>query len=683
MRYPLIDFHGSNGNIDGDGPAAARYTEARLSALAEEGLLNNIKKNMVDFIPNYSETKDEPVELPAIFPNLLCNPNSGIGVACASNWGCHNLREVAQAIYDYIDEKEPTLPGPDFPTGGIVINSKDIPSIMQTGHGTVKIRGKYEIEKNNIVFTEIPYGINTESLMQQIGEICDKGEILDIKEIRNESNKKGIRLVIECNKNCSIANVLTKLFLKTNLQSSFSYNQIALINKTPTELNLKDCIKIYINHNSKCIVREVLFDIKKAEDRIHIINGLLIALNNIDKIITLIKNSESAVAAKEVLKSTWNLSEEQAKAILDMKLSKLAKLEKVELENEKNQLEGLIIKLNEIKENPIPELRKRLEKLVSKYGDERRTKLENIADVPKEEKEIANVEPEKCVVVMTKGGSIKRIPVTSFRAQRRNGKGIKTQDDITAETIRTNTIDSLMIFTNKGKMYRLLVNDIPEGTNSSKGIPIKSIVAMEPGEEPNVIYSLYRNSEEKYIVFVSKNGMVKRTPIGEYTEVRKKTGIAATGLKKDDELAKVFLSSDENIFLITASGQTVNCRITEFPISSKKSIGVKGINLMDGDYVVDALPFRDNTDTLAIFTKQGFGKRVNIKEFPMQKRGGKGLKTSQDVAAIAFVSDDDVLLVSGDKSSICVNAKDINISSRTSIGVQIIKQNKILSVTKV
>ena len=271
MRYPLIDFHGSNGNIHGDGPAAYRYSESRLSKLTEDGLLFGIKKRNIDFIPNYSETKEEPVELPAIFPNLLCNPNSGIGVACASSWASHNLKEVAQAINDYINGKEPMLPGPDFPTGGIVINKDDIPKIMKTGHGSVKIRGKYHLENNNIIFTEIPYGETTEALMSQIGEICDKEEIVGINDIRNESSKKGFRLVIECDKNSSPEYIVNQLFAKTNVQSSFSYNQIALINKPPTELNLKDCIKIYVDFNSKCIIKEVTFDINKAEERLHII----------------------------------------------------------------------------------------------------------------------------------------------------------------------------------------------------------------------------------------------------------------------------------------------------------------------------------------------------------------------------------------------------------------------------
>lgn len=289
MRYPLIDFHGSNGNIDGDGPAAYRYTEAKLAKLVEDGMLDGIKKDSVDFIPNYSETKQEPIELPSIFPNLLCNPNSGIGVALACSWAPHNLKEVGSAIFDYLDGKEPILPGPDFPTGGIIINKNDIPNIMKTGHGSVKIRGKYIIEDNKIIFTEIPYGVNTEALMTQIGEICDKEEITGIKNLRNESNKQGLRLVIECEKNISLKSIINKLFAKTDLQSTFSYNQVALVDKTPVELNLKQCIEVYVNHNINCIKRQTNFDINKVNDKLEIIDGLLKALEDIDNIILLIK----------------------------------------------------------------------------------------------------------------------------------------------------------------------------------------------------------------------------------------------------------------------------------------------------------------------------------------------------------------------------------------------------------
>ena len=687
MRYPLIDFHGSNGNRDGDGPAAYRYTEARLAKLTEEGLLAGIKKNNVDFIPNYSETKKEPVTLPSIFPNLLCNPNTGIGVAMACNWLPHNLGEVAQAIYDYMDGKEPTLPGPDFPTGGVIINQKDLADIIKTGHGSVKLRGKYDIEDNNIVFYEIPYGVATEALMEEIGKAVDEGKINGITNIRNESNrKKGFRLVIECDKNSSMKSIINLLFKETNLQTSISYNQVALINKTPTEMGLKDCIKIYIEHNVDCIRRETEFDRKKAMDRLEIIEGLLRALEDIDNIIALIKASESSAKAKIALMEKYKFSEPQAKAILDMKLSKLANLEKIEIQQEKEELIEAVNHYDWILMNTETELRSRLETLVKKYGDARRTEITQIADSTKEEKEIQYVEPEKCVVVMTEGGTIKRIPATSFRTQKRNGKGIKTQEDITHAIIRTNTIDSLMIFSNQGKMYRLLVDDIPVGTNTSKGAAIKGLVPMEGNEQPAVMYSIYRDTDAKYVMFVTKNGLVKKTALEEYIGTKKKTGIGAINLKDGDALAAVTLIKDEPIALITAKGYVLKFNSMEVGATSRMTSGVKGINLVDGDYVVAAMPVRNAEDALAIFAESGVAKKILPREAVLQKRGGRGLncyKGDDKVVAAAMVSDEDSVLIVGDKTSICVSATDIPALGRTSIGNQMIKGSKVMSVSKV
>ena len=687
MRYPLIDFHGSNGNRDGDGPAAYRYTEARLAKITEDGLLAGIKKNNVDFIPNYSETKKEPVTLPSIFPNLLCNPNTGIGVAMACNWLPHNLGEVAQAIYDYMDGKEPMIPGPDFPTGGIITNKKDLENIIRTGHGSVKLRGKYDLEGNNIVFYEIPYGVATEALMEEIGEAVDSGKINGVVNIRNESNrKKGFRLVIECDKNASIKSIINLLFKETNLQTSISYNQVALIDKTPTELGLKDCIKIYIDHNTECIQRETEFDKKKAQDRLEVIEGLLRALEDIDNIIALIKKSESSAKAKIALMEKYSFTEPQAKAILDMKLSKLANLEKIEIQNEKTELLNDIEHYNWILNNTVAELRIRLEALVKKYGDARRTEITQIADPTKEEKEIQYVEPEKCVVVMTEGGTIKRIPATSFRTQKRNGKGVKTQEDITNAIIRTNTIDSLMIFSNQGKMYRLLVDDIPVGTNASKGVAIKGLVAMEGNEEPAVMYSIYRDTDAKYVVFVTKNGLVKKTALDEYVGTKKKTGIGAISLKDGDELAAVSLIKDEPLALVTAKGYVLKFNSMEVGATSRMTSGVKGINLVDGDYVVAACPVRHAEDALAIFAEDGVAKKMLPKEAVLQKRGGRGLhcyKGESEVVAAAMVSDEDNILIVGNKTSICVPATDIPALGRTSIGNQMIKGSKIMSVSKV
>ena len=687
MRYPLIDFHGSNGNIDGDGPAAYRYTEARLSKFTEEGLLAGIKKKNVDFIPNYSETKDEPVTLPAIFPNLLCNPNAGIGVAMACNWLPHNLKEVAQAIYDYMDGNEVYLPGPDFPTGGLIINKNDIPNIMRTGHGSVKIRGKYNIEGNNIVFYEIPYGVGTEALMNQIGEAADSEKIKGIVDIRNESNKKGYRLVIECDKKASALTIVNKLFAETNLQTSFSYNQVALIDKTPTELNLKDCIKIYIEHNLECIKKEAQFDLEKASKRYEVVEGLLRALEDIDNIIALIKSSDNSKHAEQNLIEKYNFTENQAKAICAMKLGSLAKLEAVELNTEKADLAKIIsdknILINE-ETARLSELRTRLMAFVEKYGDPRRTELAQI-EVPKEEKEIEYVEPEKCVVVMTESGLIKRVPTASFRTQNRNTKGVKTQDDITNAVIRTNTIDNLMIFTNKGKMYRLLVDNIPVGTNKSQGVPINSLVSMEGDEVATTMYSLYRDTDAKYVLFITETGLVKKTALEEFTKTKKKTGIAAIKIKEGDKLASVSLIKDEDIILLTKNGQGIRFKSSEINPSGRVAMGVKGITLKPEDKVVAGLVVRHDTDDLAIFAENGLAKKIKLTELVSQKRAGKGVIVykNNNIASATLITSGDRILVCGTKTSLCVAADDIPEMGRTSIGNQIIKGSQVLSVSKV
>ena len=689
MRYPLIDFHGSIGNIDGDGPAAARYTEARLAKLSEDGMLYGIKKKNVDFMPNYSETKDEPITLPAVFPNLLCNPNTGIGVAMACNWLPHNLGEVATAIYDYMDGKEPTLPGPDFPTGGLIINKNELPAIVKSGRGSVKVRGQYKIEDNNIVFYELPYGVATEPLMNEIGAAADEGKINGIKNIRNESNrKKGFRLVIECEKGASLATIINLLFKETSLQTSISYNQVALVDKTPVELTLKDCIKIYVEHNKECIKKETEFDLNKAKSKLEIAEGLLKALEDIDNIIALIKSSESAAAAKVALMNKYSFTELQAQAIVDMKLGKIAGLEKIEIENDKKELILQIETLNSILSNLEQELRLRIANIVEKYGDARRTELTQIADSTQEEKEIEFVEPEKCVVVMTEGGSVKRIPQTSFRTQKRNTKGVKTQEDITSCVIRTNTIDSLMIFTNQGNMYRLLVDNIPVGTNTSKGTPISGLIEMNENEKPTVIYSIYRDTDAKYIMFVTKNGIVKKSSLDEYTKTKKKNGILAINIKENDELASVFLVKDEDIIITTEYGNAIRINSLEIGATSRATSGVKGITLNKDDAVTCALPVHDEKDQLAIFSDKGLGKKIKLTDLPRQKRAGKGLAVTKlaegdFVSAAALVSDEDNILIVGNLSSVCISATEIPALTRPSAGNQMIKGNKLKSVSKI
>ena len=690
MRYPLIDWHGSNGNQSGDGPAAARYTEARLAKISEDGMLAGIKKRNVDFIPNYDETLEEPVTLPAIFPNLLCNPNTGIGVAMACNWLPHNLTEVAQAIYDYIDGSEPMLPGPDFPTGGYIINKNDIPGIMKTGHGSVKVRGKYKIEKNNLVFYEIPYGTTIEGILTEIGEVCNKKEIEGIKEIRDESNKKGIRIVIECGKGANPDSIATKLYNKTNLQSSISYNQVALINKTPTELNLKQCIEIYLNHNKECLVKELNFDLTKAKDRLHIVEGLLIALEDIDNVITLIKKSESSAAAKDKLMERYNLSEVQAKSILAMRLSSLAKLEKLELENEKKELLSKIAKIEDIltkEDKQISIIRERLEAIVKKYGDARRTELMQI-DIKPEEKEIAEVTPVDVVVVTTKSGLIKKVPVSNFRVQRKGGKGVKSTDDAIMSTIKTNTVDYMMFFSDAGKMYRTVVDNIPDGTNTTKGVPINSLIQLENNEKIIAVTSLHRKSIPQFAIFVTKQGMFKKTFLNEYLGAKRNAGIAAIKLREGDSVANVIFQDTEDMVIITKGGMSIRFETKSIGAVGRVAMGVKGIKLAEDDEVIAALPIHKETDMIGIFTSGGMGKKVELKDFPLQGRGGKGTYVYKptaetgEVVGAAMLDDKDNVLLVGNYSSICISATEIPVVSKLATGNILIKNNRVLSIAK-
>ena len=691
-NIPEVDWHGSNGNIViGSVPASSRYTEARLNKPIEEGMFGNIKKDVVPMILNFSEDEEWPEVLPSIFPRLMVNGSQGIGVTVAQTWLLHNLAELSDVIYNYVDSGKLDYSNlaPDFPTGGIIINQNELKEIYATGKGRAIVRAKTEIKGNTIVVTELPYQVYVEPLIEEIKELIQKEEISGIEEIYNKTDKKRLLIEIECSG--SPMTILTKLFATTNLQKTFSANQMALVSKTPKMLNLKDYLDIYINHNIECIKNEYTFDLEKAKARLEIVDGLLKALEDIDNIISLIKNSDSAADAKENLKTKYNFTDNQAKAIVDMKLGRLAHLEYIELNDEKKDLNVTISYCETMinsKQNLDKEFLVRLTTFAKKYGTGRKTTVTQIA-TSKEEKEIEFVEPEKCIVVMTEGGLIKRIPAASFRAQKRNGKGVKTQDDITHAVIRTNTVDSLMIFTDKGKMYRLLVNDIPEGTNTTKGQSVKGLVSMEANEEPAVIYSIYRDTEAQYVLFVTKNGLVKKTSLDEYVKTKKKTGIAAITLKDDDELAAVSLIKDEQLILVTANGMSIKFNSNEIGATSRTTSGVKGITLAEGDSIIAALPVRNTGDQLAVFSKNGLGKKIELTELPLQKRAGKGLvcykptDSTGTMAAASLVSDEDNILIIGDKTSICISATEIPALGRASQGNQIIKNSHILSVSKV
>jgi DNA gyrase subunit A len=664
-----------------------------------EEMLADIKKNTADWQLAYTDEEEEPVYLPGRIPNLLVNGTSGIAVAMACSFAPHNLNEIMDAA-NYLLENPNCeikdllqfISGPDFPTGGLIVNKDELPAAYITGKGRARIRGEYTIEStksgDSIVFTSIPYKVSKEDLVIEIDDLCEKGVLEGITAIRDESNKDGVRFVIELAKGVSSEPIIAKLFKNTRLEDTYSINQVALVDKKPQLLNLKRLLEIYTEHQRDVLMRKTMFDANKIMAKIHILNGLIIALENIDNVIKLIKESESAAMAKALLITQYKLSEEQAKAILDMKLAKLAKLEKIEIQKEKEDLEIELNRLNAILANPIPELINIFTTIKNSYGDKRRSTITQVA-ITKEEKEIEFVEPEKCVVIMTEGGLIKRIPATSFRTQKRNGKGVKTQDDITHAVIRTNTIDSLMVFTNKGQMYRLLVNNIPVGTNTTGGQSIKSLIAMETNEEPAIIYSIYRDTDAQYVLFVTKNGLVKKTSLEEYTKTKKKTGIAAISLREGDELAAVSLIKDEQLVVMTANGMGIRFDSKEITPTSRSTSGVKGIALADGDSVITALPIRDINDKVAVFAQNGLAKKFALTELPTQKRAGKGLMCYKPsditgpIMAATLVSDEDNVLIVGTPSSICISAKEIPELGRASIGNQVIKNSKISSVSKV
>lgn len=691
-NIPEVGWHGNNGSkLTGPECASERYTEARLAPIAEEGMFRGIKKNVVNMISNYSEDAEWPEVLPAIFPRLMVNGCQGIGSTIANVWLPHSFTEISNAIINYIDNNTIDYDNlaPDFPTGGIIINKKDLSTIYKTGKGKVILRGRAEIKKDKILITELPYQVYAQPYVETLTEMAIKDEITGISEILNKSGKKQLLIEITCNE--MPEKVLKQLYKKTNLQKTYNANQWALVGKTPMLLTLEDYFKIYINHNIDCIVREAEFDMKKALDRLHIVEGLLKALEDIDNIIALIKKSASGAAAKEKLIEKYDFTEAQAKAILAMRLSSLANLEKIELQNEKAELNNTIEKLDALINNKslqTAELKERLSAIVKKFGDARRTELTHI-EIKPEEKEIAEVIPEDVVVVATQSGLIKKIPTTSYRVQRRGGKGIKSTDDAILDVIKTNTIDTMMFFTSKGKMYRTVVDNIPTGTNVSKGILISDIVKLGSDEKVIAISSLHRKSTPNYVIFVTKMGMVKKTYLEEYTKTNRNTGIAALNVKDGDEVVEIVFQDEEDMILITEQGMSIKFSTKEINPIGRVAMGVKGIKLSDGDSVVAALPVHKLTDQVGIFTRNGIGKKVELKEFPIQARGGKGTiaykptDSAGIVVGAAMVSNEDNILICGNKTSICISAKEVPQISKQGVGNILLKNNIVSSITKI
>ena len=693
MRYPLIIGQGSLGTQENnDMKASSRYTEAKPSIYTDL-MMQDFKKNVVPLKETYNGEFMEPIMLPSLFPNAICNGRQGIGVSIAHNSAPHNLIEVCNAAIALIEKGDLTIdevlsyiPGPDFPLGGTVLNIKDVRAAFASGKSNIslKIQGDYEIDGQDIIFTSIPYRTYRNKIKEQIEKNIDVlSELID--DFDDESNIGQNKLVFHVKDGISVSKALNKLFLLTDLQSTLSYNMNYIVNGTPKLCSMVDLLHAYVDHQEKVLINATTFDKEKAEARAHILKGLIAAVDKIDEVIALIKQSAGRADARVKLMNFLSVDEVQANAILDMKLGKLTRIDKEELVNELKEKKEFIAKCIEILTNK--EVRNKV--LISKitqlrdiYGDARRTKLLN-TDVPKQEKEVAVIEPKDCVVVVTKKNTIKRIDTKNFKAQKRNTTGVKT-DDIVLFSQKTNTQDTLMVFSSKGKMYRVLVDNIPEGTNTSNGMPISTLIEFENGEKPMAFTTITRDTDKKFIFFATKNGTIKKVPLDEYDKM-KRTGIIAISFKDNDELADITFINQEQVLLVTKNGMAIRFRTAEMPISSRTAQGIKGIKLNDGDSVIAALPIADPADYLTIVSKNGLGKKMQIDELTLQNRGGKGLLCyKEEIAGAEIIKETDNLLVNGNKSSIVISGKDIPTLGRVSMGNIMLKNNKqIISISKV
>lgn len=693
MRYPLVTGQGQLGTQENnDMFSSSRYTEAKPSKFTDL-MMNDFSKNVVPTKETYNGEFQEPIILPSLFPNAICNGRQAIGISMAHNSAPHNLTEVCNAAIALIEKGDLTIdevlsyiPGPDFPLGGTVLNIKDVRAAFASGKSNVslKIQGDYEIDGQDIIFTSIPYRTYRNKIKEQIEKNIDVlSELID--DFDDESNIGQNKLVFHVKDGVSVSKALNKLFLLTDLQSTLSYNMNYIVNGTPKLCSMVDLLHAYVNHQEDVLVNATTFDKEKAEARAHILEGLIAAVDKIDEVIALIKQSAGRADARTKLMDFLSVDEVQANAILDMKLGKLTRIDKEELVNELKEKKEFIAKCIEIltdKEVRNKVLISKITQLRDTYGDARRTKLLN-TDIPKQEKEVVVVEPKDCVVVVTKKNTIKRIDTKNFKAQKRNTTGVKT-GDIVLFSQKTNTQDTLMVFSSKGKMYRVLVDNIPEGTNASNGTPISTLIEFENGEKPMAFTTMTRDTDKKFIFFATKNGTIKKVPLDEYDKM-KRTGIIAISFKDGDELADVTFINQEQMLLVTKNGMAIRFGTAEMPISSRTAQGVKGMKLNDGDSVIAALPIMDSADYLAIVSKNGLGKKMQIDELTLQNRGGKGLLCYKgEIAGAEIIKESDNLLINGDKSSIVISGKDIPTLGRVSMGNIMLKNNEqVISITQV
>ena len=708
-RYPLVDGHGNFGSEDGDGAAAMRYTEARLSKISME-MLADINKDTVDFIPNFDETEKEPVVLPSRYPNLLVNGTSGIAVGMATNIPPHNLREVINAVVKIIDNRvnedrdteiEEVLSlvkAPDFPTGGLILGTRGCEQAYRTGRGKIRVRAVTNIEtlpngKSQIIVTELPYMVNKARLIEKIAELHKEKKVDGITDLRDESNREGTRIVIELRRDVNANVVLNRLYKHTQLQDTFGVIMLALVNNEPKILNLLDMLKLYLKHQEDVVTRRTKYDLNKAEERDHILQGLLIALDNIDEVIHIIRSSRTTQIAKESLMSRFELSDAQAQAIVDMRLRALTGLEREKLENEHQELLAKIAELKAILADEkllLGVIREEISIIGIKYGDDRRSKIGyDEVDISMEDM----VPRQNTIIAMTNLGYIKRMTVDNFKAQNRGGKGIKgmqtIEDDFIADLLMTTTHHYVMFFTNYGRVYRLKAYEIPEAGRTARGTAIINLLQLSPGEKISAIIPVKDYEDNKNLFMVTRNGIVKKTPVVEYSNVRK-NGLAAIVLRDDDELIEVKIT-DENteIFLVTKHGMCIRFKETDVRATGRSSMGVIGMNLDDEDEII-GMQLDSQGECLLIVSENGMGKRTDLNEFSVQKRGGKGVKCYKitektgDVVGVKAVNDDqEVMLITTEGVIIQLRAEDISTLGRITSGVKLINLDEGVKVAQI
>ena len=711
-RYTLVDGHGNFGSIDGDGAAAMRYTEARLSKISME-MTADINKNTVDFAPNFDETEKEPVVLPARFPNLLVNGTSGIAVGMATNIPPHNLREVINAVVKIIDDQiEETgdttiedileiVKGPDFPTGAEILGTRGIEEAYRTGRGKIRVRGVSNIEpmangKNRIVITEIPYMVNKARLVEKICELVREKKIDGITEVADHTNREGMRICIELRRDANPNVILNQLYKHTQLQDTFGVIMLALVNNEPKVLNLMQMLNLYLKHQEDVVTRRTKYELNKAEERAHILKGLLIALDNIDEVIKIIRGSETVQLAKQELMSRFELSDVQSQAIVDMRLRALTGLEREKLEKEYEELMKKIGELKAIladRKVLLGVIKKEILVIADKFGDDRRTSIGFDAyDISDEDL----IPKQNVVITMTKLGYIKRMTVDTFKAQNRGGKGIKGMqtiaDDYIEELFITSTHNYIMFFTNTGRVYRLKGYEIPEAGRTARGTAIINLLQLQPEEKITAMIPVKEYEDGKYLMMATEKGLVKKTPIKDYANVRK-TGLAAITLREDDKLIEVKITEeDEDILLVTKYGQCIRFAESDVRSTGRTSMGVRGMNLGDGDEVI-AMQINTQGSYMLTVSENGMGKLTDMNEFSVQNRGGKGVKcykitekTGNVVGMKAIDMDNEIMIINTEGIVIRMNCEDISTLGRITSGVKLInlpENETVASVAKV